>query len=293
MIKSRAFLVSMLMLLAWIGASGQSRFKIGFKTGINFSSLTGIEPEMNESFASISAQPFVGSLYTYQYDADFFSDAAIRFSATANISYKLTDKAQVELSVGYAGRGLNLKDRGQVYASQQGQNSETNLYGNFSYERKVNLNYLSVPVNFKYYVGVKNRLFVTAGFYTDFLLSSKVSGEQSYLTQIDVVSDDGTVQTMLTSGESSFDDNDAHTSKFDLGVTYGGGVEFPLNTRVNFVFALTMNHGLYGIDGKYDNDTRVIPTTSGYVIFHDNYYGLNSNAKNFTLSASIGITYQL
>lgn len=289
----RCFFTFVLLLSGIVCSYSQSRFQLGFKTGANFSFLTNTVPEMNESFSSFESGPFVGDFFSYKFDANFFSDAAIRFSMYADVGYKLTDNLNAQLGIGYAGRGMDLHDEGSVYTSQINGTSETILYGNFSYNRKVKTNYLSVPITLKYYVGLKHRFFVTAGTYFDFLLSSKVYGDQNYTRAMDVVTD-GVVQTsILAMGESHFDDQDAHTAKLDFGLTYGAGVEFPIDSRVNFIFTMNMNHGLLQIDGKYENETRVLPVTSGFVVVHNNYYGLNSNAKNLTLTANIGITYQL
>src|SRR5688572_14228853 len=114
----RCFFISSLLLLGFAYSYSQSKFQLGLRTGINFSSLTGIEPELNESAVIPSFDPLIQDLLSYEYDPNFFNDAATRFSICADVSYTLTHNLKAQLGIGYAGRGMDLKEEGTFYRSE-------------------------------------------------------------------------------------------------------------------------------------------------------------------------------
>jgi Outer membrane protein beta-barrel domain len=274
--------------------TGQSKFQIGLRTGVNFSSLSGATPELNESFLPEENNPYVRNFYSYKISNDFFNDAIIRPSFLLFINYRLTNNLGALVGVGFNGRGTNLLNSKSFERDRSVGNVEIYDFAGFTFIRKIQTSYLSIPVGLKYTIGKKQLFFVSGGVYFDLLVNSKIEGTSYHIGRTDQISNGDYEQTMSTTGYSRIQGEPTQTSKFDFGFSFESGVNVPLNSKISFVFMIGVSCGFIQIDNKYDNDTRYFPNTSGSTtMWHGNYHGLNSNARNMTLSNSIGLTYQL
>jgi hypothetical protein len=286
----------LVLCLLTVAATGQSKFQLEFRVGANFSSLRGAEPTMDEPFDHFLASLVGLDFFNHDFKTDFFSDAIVRPSMLVFGSYRVAKQLDIQVGIGYNGRGMNLNYSGSI-------ERETNLgedqildVATFTYKRKIKTDYLSVPVNLRYFIGPKQIFFVSGGVYVDFLLNSKVYGSKSHDAATYYTSNGNVEQTMGAQGSSRMNEEASQTSAYDWGLSFESGVKIPvkaLNDRMKFVFTLGMNYGFVQLDNENDNNTMRLPTSSGFVVEHKNYYGLNSDSQNVTVSSSVSLLYQL
>jgi hypothetical protein len=282
--------------LLTVAATGQSKFQLEFRMGANFSSLRGAEPTVDEPFNQFIANTFGRDFFNYNFETDFFSDAIIRPSVLVFGSYRVTKQLDIQLGIGYNGRGMNLEYSGSLERENNIGNDQILDVATFTYKKKIKTDYLSVPINLRYFVGPKQLFFVSGGVYVDFLLNSKVYGSKSHDAGTYYISNGDAEQTMGAQGSSSMGGDASQTSAYDWGLSFESGVKVPLNTlnnRMKIIFTVGANYGFIEIDSKYDNKTKVIPGTSGSMTLYENYYGLNSDSRNVTVSSSVSLLYQL
>jgi hypothetical protein len=73
-------------------------------------------------------------------------------------------------------------------------------------------------------------------------------------------------------------DNDLATKRYDLGVTLGGGMRWPITGRIALGFDVRGNMGVLSLADASNAVT---------------YYGFNKNARNLNIEAGVRLMYAL
>lgn len=90
----------------------------------------------------------------------------------------------------------------------------------------------------------------------------------SYNPNINYLFDSGYVETS----------DDLATKSYDLGVTLGGGMQWPLSSLISLGFDIRGNMGLLSLSD-----------TPGAI----RYYGFNTNTRNLNIEAGVRLMYTL
>jgi|GEM_PF-1871384 len=105
------------------------------------------------------------------------------------------------------------------------------------------IHYLTIPVAVQYSFGKKIKLLVNAGGFTGFRLDAKAKGEV-------VINGPG-----LPGGTEHVDSNIDYIRTMNWGVTFGAGLQMPLNKRLYADFTIRDNLGLYPMN-THNNSVR-------------------------------------
>ncbi|MBS7232296.1 PorT family protein [Flavobacterium psychroterrae] len=188
------------------------------------------------AFMSVSAQETRfgvkagANLSTFGGDAED-AKSLVGFQVGGFAEIKLTDKFAIQP---------------EILFSTQGAKSEESGLG-YSYEDKILLSYLNIPVMAKYYVAEK--FSVEAGPQIGFLLSAKDKYE---------FSDNG----MSDSGKQDVKDN---YESIDFGVNFGAGYDFTENLSVGLRYNLGLSNIAKTEDGEdFKMNNSVFSLSVGY-----------------------------
>jgi hypothetical protein len=109
-----------------------------------------------------------------------------------------------------------------------------------AHDINTNLNYLSLPVFMKWIAGKEPRFFLTTGFYSSWLLSAQIKGEQFINGQINRVNENAT----------------ADFRSFDYGLILRGGMMTRLNDNLDFMVTVGGAAGLPDIANSPETSLR-------------------------------------
>ena len=227
--------------------------------------LSGVHLGLNGAFNSSSVyyQPTFGSSDFYGHD---FTPA---FSAGANVSLSVNDVHEFQLEFLYSSQGQNMSDESGSGADK------------VTVEKKIKLNYLQVPLVYKYkmwfdpYSASSPMHYFVGGLYTAQLNSANVSfssggSSVSFLEGAGVANPNPIFETE--------DMKDLFLS-YDFGLILGYGLEYPLAGNLSFTAEVRGNIGLVDVNSL------------GWR-FPVEEYGYKSST-NATLGLRLGIVYNL
>ncbi|MFZ4520440.1 MAG: porin family protein [Bacteroidales bacterium] len=187
------------------------------------------------------------------YGQYFEMDYKVTFggSGNVNIGFDFNKHIGLKLELGFAKLGQKYED----------------THGDTLYTRNVKLNYLQIPLMFKYRTGGTAQFYVMAGIQLDMLLSAKQKYIQSdsmyFKTLADLKNNPYNVgEETITTRYSSMD----VMGRLDLGVDIHVASNIFLNV------GLTMAYGLTDINAE---DFRIKDHTGNYNPSHNIYGGLN------------------
>lgn len=285
------FLVFVLICFRFQSIFAQSKLALEFRTGVLISSMHTIKPLEYEYFNNSFIPRGVYKGF-YDYEIGIVKNSKIGISSAFLINYRINDSFQMSSGFGYSERGLAIKEDNRreiveaiVYPSL--------FLRQFSYFKTVDNRYLNIPLMLKYYLGKEEKFYVVTGVYFDLLAYSNINTYQSYTYRF---YNDETSQIFQNgSGAQSYSvkSPDTNTSKFDFGFVLGSGLKLPINRVFDFSFEITLNNGLVKVDSKNDNQTTFRLGTSSFLREHENYYGINSDAKNIGINSTVSLTYKL
>ncbi|MEQ8926196.1 MAG: outer membrane beta-barrel protein [Fulvivirga sp.] len=231
----------------------------------------------------------------YQYKTSLTEDIKFGFEAGLGLEVMLTEKLNLILFINYGTRGIDLN-----YSSVElDLSSSTPGTVEQSFERNITNNYLLVPITIRRQIG-NSGLFLDAGIYTGILLSSKVRSLDKKI----VSHESGYRYEFQSQNNIDYNKLDL-TRKFDLGFSLGIGYEYHISKIWAINLGIFSNIGLLTIDSKNDNEYNYSLRPNGLGAYpgdqlnwiteveSKNYYGLNSNATNVSLSLKVGVAYNL
>ncbi|MEI7896625.1 MAG: porin family protein [bacterium] len=199
----------------------------------------------------------LSSTFTNQnnYGQEFEMDYKVTFggSGNVNIGFDFSNHAGLKIEAGYSKLGQNYTD----------------TYKDTVYTRDVQLNYMQLPLMFKFRTGGKAKFYVMAGPQFNFLLSAK----QKYYKQ-GVIDTDSIYNPInnkkIKIGEETITDR---YSSFDVMARLDLGVDILLGKNFFLNVGLTMAYGLLDINAS---SLRIPDHSSGiYHPSHNIYGGVN------------------
>ena len=274
----------------------QGEIKIGYMYGPSFSNLLDSEaPHKINIFGSDITPAFFSSSDLTQspayadYKTGLFKDILYGISAEIQIEYFFLENFSLSSGISFESKGINLD-----YSKTTEKNSINDEKLKEIFKLKIVNNYLIVPFVAKQYLLPSKKLYISGGFYTGYLISSRIN----WLNQKIVSDDSGILSDYSYWLENWKDRKRLYTNKLDFGFSIGTGYERNLTDKLIVKAELISNMSVRKIDSKYNNDFSITPMPSGsnlnqVAVRSTNYYGLNSNAKNINLLFRLGLAYKL
>jgi len=298
------------------GQKEESRLKVlNIHIGSSFSNLIASEAPhkiniygSDEHYGLIEGQDETKSIGYFDYQTSIIKDSQIDLKFGIGFEYFLKNNLSIYSSINYEGKGINLKshkENSYLHGIQDpppntiGQPKPDSDYALYIEEYDLNIknSYVTLPILLrKYYTNQK--FYIQGGFYTGYLLKSKVSlhtKKRNYIPN-------SNPEYVLSNYNFGFDREDTKkefTTNIDFGASLGAGFNYPLNNKLFLKVDYLMNIGFLKIDKKYNNEFELLkdqlPTTGSITtpIRSTNYYGLNSQARNINMSLTIGVGFKI
>ena len=266
-LKGLLFLLMSLMVSNCVYSQGV-RKRVGlvhFSVGSTFSNL------LDSKAPYVQGTRFFGG---YDYSTSIVKDIRVGVSIATGYEYFFRENLSVLFFLAYENKGLNLTDEFS---------RKLPPYVVYSYQIKVDNDYLVLPVLVRKYLG-NTGFYIQAGSYFGLILRSQV--QTSYSQNSDF-------------GYSSYysnvlDTKNVHTSDLDFGLLGGFGYRFIFKDRLSLGLDFQLNAGLIKIDKLNDNSFGYYATGTNIAMLSEkNYYGLSSNARNISASLSLGLAYKI
>lgn len=180
-----------------------SNTKVGFNAGATFSGLRYDDNDVNSKYG-----------FNFLIGASFELPLSERLSFLSNINYeRKSSKAEFRIGQNHSG--------------------ENPSNGNDFLELKPTLHYISIPLNLKYYIGVKKNFYINAGPYFSFLIEDKLKTNQ----------------------DAGFNYSTNYEST-DFGVNLGIGTTLSLSQKQNLNIEIRHNYGLKNINNSANNTLK-------------------------------------
>lgn len=304
----KSILLLILLLLAIMPIYGQevsstSRIRIlDFHVGAGFSNFLNAEAP-HKTFLFLSSDEYYLTLDPASLGRNYSTSLTkdIRYSVTFGVGfeYELEKSWALFVALNYEGKGINLEDRYSHHQEHWGLDPNTGEQVLFSESLteestkvEVSNNYLAMPILLRKYLTVNRVFYLQGGFYMAYLLKSE--GKIELFDAYGSTLGDNNFSSMSI----IIDDKDKiHTAKFDYGLSLGTGITKTLTNNLYLKADLLVNIGLRSVDSLYDNEYEeaAIGGATGFnnAVKSNNYYGLNSDAKNINVALTIGVGIQL
>lgn len=198
----------LLLLLAGSATFAQQKPKFGVNLG---STLSNIRASDSDSYPDF-----------------FFEDTKydINFLIGISIEVPLSEKFSLVGNVNYERK--TFKKSRKLDSPTLPIEGDPNFNPDRTADIKQRLEYITIPLNLKYYVGNQKRFFVNAGPYAGFFLDSNLKIEGN---------------TIKDNGNSLF-------STMDFGINLGVGTNFKINEKSSLNLEIRHNYGLTDITSK-------------------------------------------
>ncbi len=214
--------------------------------------------------------------YANYYKTNFIEDLRLGFHAGLFLNIQLNQKWSIEPVLSYVQKGIRL--RSTVTRQVPGQNVDQRI----TYESTIHTNYIVMPVVAKYNLGDKERVFLLGGIYNALAVHSSGVFHEATATGNPPLSTNNPGYDLNTnyipSSEYRQTNDDLATKRYDLGVTLGGGMQWPLTDLISLGFDVRGNMGLLSLA---DASNAVA------------YYGFDKNARNINIEAGVRLMYAL
>lgn len=264
-------------------------YKIGIRGGLSAANLLFVEApnKIAGNCPSGDQNCFIGDpeYFIFNYKGGLKNT---RFGLVGGlfIENKLNEKLALELGLNYEQKGINLEYKSHTDTRSGDERTEEWRY----YKRDIRNDYLLVPLIAKYKFNAVSRFYVTGGIYTGFLINTVGLEEDSIKSVI-------TSDYYLNSRMNRLDQEASKdlTSVLDAGIVLGGGASLPLGDHFALNVDARLNVGVLKVDRNYNNRFEKYPiatsTGYGYMVISENYYrGLNSQARNISLTLTAGLS---
>lgn len=219
----------------------------------------------------------------FDYETSFFKDMVYNIAAGIYFDIPLKRNFSLKTFGSYETKGKFLENE-KVETEKAGENEVTTTT---LYQRDVKNTYLVVPVLLKYAWPNRTTYFIQGGPYAGFLMKSLTKGS-SIVTEL-------SGNSALTDAYNFEEDSKNHTNYVDYGLMVGGGMEFYWTSNSYIFLEMNASFGLRKIDQLYNNAYEEYEPSYKYLTNYtsQNYYSLNSNAKNFSVMFTVGFRYSV
>lgn len=220
----------------------------------------------------------------FDYTASFIRDMIYNLVGGLTFDVPLKGDFAFKSAFSIQNMGLDLNNEvTSIVSVDENFNRETILY-----RRNVKNTYLIVPFLLKYSWPHRTTYYVQAGPYAGFLLNSKVRGSSSITTPVNN-------EWSTTGYEFSVDTAKFQTNMLDLGLSFGGGIEFYWTSTASITLELSTGIGLRKIDKLYNNDYTEYEHDRKYLTDYtsQNYFSLSSRSRNFYVMFTVGFRYSV
>tara|TARA_R110002050_G_scaffold11122_2_gene37865 strand:+ start:66940 stop:67626 length:687 start_codon:yes stop_codon:yes gene_type:complete len=195
----------------------------------------------NKFQVGVDGGPSSSQIYGYDsYFGNFFFASSLAFSVSSTFQYNFTNHIALVSGIGYERKGNQMKD----YASYL-----TDEFGNpiGPFKIKVNYNYINIPLQVRYTMGVNDfRFFANFGGYLGLLTNatSKLVGDSNPNI------DQGDISEYIQSS--------------DFGISGGLGTQYAISNAITISLEIRNNLGLYNVSksASYTGGTNKLNTTN-------------------------------
>ncbi len=248
-----------------------SRF-VSFSIGPNFANL------LDSKAPYLTRSSFFAG---YDYKTSISKDIRIGLNIATGYEYFLRENLSLLFSIRYENKGINLTD---AFTRQFASLDQTTSFTvNYSYQIKVDNDYLVTPILVKKYIN-NTGFYFQGGLYLGLILRSQI--QTSYEKKGDLVQE--------YSYSNINDVKNVHTSDIDFGLSGGFGYSHPLSGKTLLTIDFLLSGGLVKVDKLNNNSYLYLPTgTNSSYLQERNYYGLSSNSRNVSFNLSLGIAHRI
>ncbi len=257
-------------------AQDSTGFSISFQMGISFSNFVNRDPAFRNLY---KPQQYI--VHSVNIGTSYIDDAQTEPILGLDAEYHINAQQSVVLGFYLEAKGYN----------QHLDSCWTTAFGSFNeleFQRKINNDYLVIPLVYRRYFLKNRKLFLEAGFYGGIWLKSFIF-EAEYLS----ILYEGESQPWKSYMYCFHEGIENHTTSFDYGLVLGAGYKYMLTNQLGINARLRYSYGLVKIDALNESTWEKIMPNFPSVYNLKNYYGISSDARNTSLSITIGISYKI
>lgn len=258
-------------------------FRPGIRSGVSFTNFT----RHNNSAPSLSAEGVTGMPVSvinpitsspiqipvirpeeeerYYYQTDFIDDMRTGFYGGLFVEIVLDRHWSLEPGISYAQKGISLR-----YATSVALGTPDGPGGTYFFNRVIQNDYIVLPFAVKYSFSKESRFYLLAGFYEALAVRSRIIDGNSGIR-------------MASRGGMEFESatntlTELKTGVIDFGVSGGGGLQWPLMSRIWAGVDVRLNVGLASLRGEMGDG---------------GYAGFDGGARNLGIESGVRMVYKL
>lgn len=237
---------------------------------------------------------FIGSLYQdYTYKTSIIQDIKVGLNLGIGFEFQIKNQTSMVVYLQYEEKGIDIKYHNRWRISADNYSPDEFIDHEELFKKKIKNNYLTVPISVKQEIGQKG-FYLKGGFYVGFLIESTVQSHNKKTEASD--SEYFYHYSEFEYKKHQSDRKLEYTNRKDLGLSFAVGHSHPVLNKWSINTEITSNIGLLKVDQKFNNEYEktLVSSSSGVItnVVSNNYYGLNSNAKNISVAITVGIAYQ-
>lgn len=232
--------------------------ELGIHAGPSFSSL--LRPK--SPFSNLSPQAGI----------------RVRFTTGLSARYRFGRHFAIHSALLYEEKGARVKADVTLIQEQ----SRTEI----SFRREINNNYLSFPLLLAWQTTGRLGWAIRGGGFASLLIDSDISGKERQRVFYST--------NMATGIDNRFwADGVPRTARLDYGLAFGETLSYTFAGKLKLSLNTLLLTSLRKVDKQYDNEMASIPAPQGYIRVEQDYFGLNSRARNISLLVNAGLSYRL
>jgi hypothetical protein len=257
-------------------ATNAQKLKLGIRSGVSLANYTGHDASGPDgpvpanpitSYYDLDGTRTGGSYFELPnpyYKTSITKDLRTGFYAGVFLDIKLNKRFVLEPGVSYVQKGIDMDFN---ITSTEGLATRS-----YRHVRSIKTNYISIPIVVRYYLGQKERFYVTAGVYDAFAVKTQIKNA----TTRNSIAWGRDLPSSYTSSFMQW--SEIKTRVVDCGLVGGAGFNLPLSARLSVGIDARVNVGLVNINGD--------SSKSSYVSF-------STSAKNINLETGLRVGYAL
>ena len=254
------FCILILNVFSLTAQKTKKEYKLGFSVGSGVTNLVNSEAPHKINLSGSEIHPIVFSssenikyspAYT-DYNSNLFKDCRFSVSIGTSLEYPFSNLYSLITGIYFENKGINLLMKNEHEDFLVTPIISIPMLGTIDEKFHVSINnkYFIVPAYLRYYLKKDNRLFIDAGIYTGYLLSSRVT----FLNEKAFSQNGIEIYRYYYLIDNWKDQKKDFTKTFDFGALVGTGYTKNLTDRLSFISEIKMSFGLFKIDSKYNNE---------------------------------------